>query len=256
MPTPATHVDRVYELLRGDILAGHFAPGERLKFAELQTAYQASAGTAREALTRLAEQGLVVAKPQSGYSVWPLSLPDLQDLTALRKDIEGLALTYAMARADLAWHAQLVGAHHVLEQTPQFGSDPETGAEQLRDEWAIAHKEFHRTLLAGCGNRRLLDFSTSLRTSIDLYLRWACPAGNEQARDVVGEHREILDAVLARDEAGALSALSCHIQGTANLLLSGFSSDGVYLLPTGAELPTPRRHLAGRPAVSSGADRT
>jgi len=256
MSAPTTHVDRVYESLRGDILAGHFAPGERLKFAELQTAYQASAGTAREALTKLAEQGLVVAKPQSGYSVWPLSLPDLQDLTALRKDIEGLALGYAMARADLAWHAQLLGAHHVLEQTPQFENDPDTGAEQLRDEWAAAHKEFHRTLLAGCGNRRLLDFSTSLRTSIDLYLRWACPVGSEQARDVAGEHREILDAVLARDEERALAALSCHIQGTADLLLSGFSGDGVYLPPPGAGLPSARRELAGRAGASSRAVRT
>jgi DNA-binding GntR family transcriptional regulator len=217
----SSHADRVHDELRSDILNGRFQPGERLKFAHLQAAYGASASTAREALTRLSQQGLVVSKPQSGYSVWPLSLPDLLELTVLRKDVEGLALRYAIENGDLAWQAELVAAHHVLEQTPQFEDGP-TGETVVRNDWASAHKRFHETLIRGCGSARLFDFAASLRSSIDLYLRWSCPAGIPADRDVAREHREILEAVVARDPMRALTTLSSHIQGTTDVLLVSF----------------------------------
>jgi DNA-binding GntR family transcriptional regulator len=217
-----SHADRVHDELRSDILSGRFQPGERLKFAQLQEAYGASASTAREALTRLAQQGLVVSKPQSGFSVWPLSLPDLLELTVLRKDVEGLALRYAIENGDLSWQAELVAAHHVLEQTPQFERGS-TGDSVVRNDWVAAHKRFHETLLRGCGSARLFDFASSLRSSIDLYLRWSCPAGIPGDRDVAQEHREILDAVVARDTTRALAALSSHIQGTTDVLLASFT---------------------------------
>jgi DNA-binding GntR family transcriptional regulator len=219
----ASHAERVFTQLRADILAGRFQPGERLKFADLQGAYDASASTAREALTRLVQEGLVVAKPNSGYSVWPLSLPDLLELTALRKDVEGLALRYAIERGDLSWQAQLVAAHHVLEQTMQFSQAPEGGA-IVREEWVEAHKFFHETLLQGCRSARLFDFARSLRASIDLYLRWSCPAGITNDRDVGAEHREILESVVARDEARGLTVLSAHIQSTTDILLASFTA--------------------------------
>lgn len=227
----ASHADRVHHHLRGDILAGRFQPGERLKFAQLQDVYGASASTAREALTRLAQEGLVVWKPQSGYSVRPLSMSDLRELTTLRKDVEGLALRYAIERGDLPWQAELVGAHHVLEQTPQFVQGP-TGSALVRDDWALAHKGFHETLLRGCGSERLFEFASSLRASIDLYLRWSCPAGNPGDRDAAREHGEILESVVARDLTRGLATLSSHIQRTTDVLLEAFgaapvSFDGV-----------------------------
>lgn len=218
-----SHADRVHDELRGDILAGRFQPGERLKFAELQAAYGASASTAREALTRLAQQGLVVSKPQSGYSVWPLSLPDLLELTALRKDVEGLALRYAIENGDLSWQAELVAAHHVLDQTRQF-EDGATGEVVVRNDWVAAHKRFHETLLRGSGSSRLFDFTASLRSSIDLYLRWSCPAGIPADRDAAKEHREILESVIARDLARGLAALSSHIQRTTDVLVASFGA--------------------------------
>jgi len=222
LPTAhASHADRVHDELRSDILRGRFQPGERLKFAELQHAYGASASTAREALTRLAQQGLVVSKPQSGYSVWPLSLPDLLELTTLRKDVEGLALRYAIERGGLTWQAQLVAAHHVLEQTPQFDESSSGGA-AVRDDWVQAHKGFHETLLRGCDSPRLYDFACSLRASIDLYLRWSCPAGIPGDRDAAIEHREILEAVVARDQMRGLGVLTSHIQRTTDVLVESF----------------------------------
>lgn len=218
----SSHADRVLDQLRADILAGRYHPGQRLKFADVQDAYSASASTAREALTRLVQQGLVVSKVQFGYSVWPLSLTDLHELTSLRKDVEGLALRYAIQRGDLHWQAELVAAHHVLEQTSQFTEPAGTTGRVVRDDWVAAHKVFHETLLRGCGSTRLFDFACSLRSSTELYLRWSCPVDDGEDRDVASEHREILEAVVARDEERGIAALMAHIQSTTDVLLSSF----------------------------------
>lgn len=77
----ATRTGEVYEALRVDILNTQIEPGSRLKIADLSNRFGASLSVVREALTRLGEQGLVVASPQRGFSVIELSVEDLDDLT-------------------------------------------------------------------------------------------------------------------------------------------------------------------------------
>ena len=73
----STRVDQVFAELRSDILAGRCLPGARLRMAELAARHGASMGVLREALSRLAAQGLVVAEPQHGFQVTPISVTDL-----------------------------------------------------------------------------------------------------------------------------------------------------------------------------------
>ncbi|SDC12718.1 regulatory protein, gntR family [Actinokineospora iranica] len=70
-------------------------------------------GIVREAVTRLAEQGLVVAEPQLGFRVPLLSLADL---TSVRVDIETLALRRSIAHGGLAWVSRVVAARHIVER--------------------------------------------------------------------------------------------------------------------------------------------
>jgi DNA-binding GntR family transcriptional regulator len=72
-------VEQVHRRLRADILAGVLAPGSRLLFADLGDRYHASMGVLREALTRLAGEGLVDSEPQTGHRVMSLSAADLVD---------------------------------------------------------------------------------------------------------------------------------------------------------------------------------
>ena len=112
-----TRTEQVYGSLRADILSGRLEPGARLPFAELTERYGASMGALREALHRLAEQGLVTNEPQLGFRVQSLSVDDLRDLTTARCEIEGLALRYAIAHGDLAWESEIVAAFYALERT-------------------------------------------------------------------------------------------------------------------------------------------
>ncbi len=85
-----TRAERVYAELRSDILTGRQPPGARLPFPELTAHYEASMGVLREALARLAAEGLVKAEPQHGFHVMPLSVADVKHLTDARRAIETL----------------------------------------------------------------------------------------------------------------------------------------------------------------------
>jgi hypothetical protein len=104
----------------------------------------------REALARLAEQGLVVALPQQGFRVRPLTLTDLDELTDARVEIETMVLRRSNERGDIAWESSVVAGHHQLAHTPITRP-----SEDLNAAWFTAHEEFHRSTLRGCGNDRL-----------------------------------------------------------------------------------------------------
>lgn len=218
-----TRVERAYEALRSDILAGRHEPGAKLPFADLAPRYDASVGVLREALSRLAAEGLVESVPQLGFRVRSLSVDDLRHLTDARCAIETLVLREALANGGVAWESQVLAAHHQLQNTPQMSEgDPA----QLSDEWARAHAAYHDALLMGCPNPRLLAIARSLRDSAELYRRWSVPF-DPAHRDVPGEHRAILEAVLAHDEKAALAALTSHIRYTTEVLLRHVDGSGV-----------------------------
>ncbi|PFG65375.1 GntR family transcriptional regulator [Enemella evansiae] len=206
--------EEVHDRLRADILAGVHPPGSRLKFAPLAERYAASVGVLREALTRLCEQRLVTSEPRIGFTVAALSDEDLRDLTATRIEIESVAVRLAVARGSVDWESALVAAHHRLERTPMRSGEPL----RVSDEWETAHAAFHRAVLAGCGSPRLMEITDELRDSAELYRRWA--GVQDQERDVPGEHRRILEAVLARDAKAASRALAEHYEGTLQTLLT------------------------------------
>src|SRR4051812_863352 len=113
-----TRTDEVHRKLRSDILGGRLVPGSRLKFPELCERYNVSVGAAREALTRLAAEGLVKTQAHQGYMVTPLSHEDLADLTRARVEIESLVLRISVMEGDVQWESRAVAAHHVLERAP------------------------------------------------------------------------------------------------------------------------------------------
>jgi DNA-binding GntR family transcriptional regulator len=211
-----TRVLEVYASIRHSILNGRLRPGEKLGPAVLAQQHGVSVSVVREALTRLAEQGLVLSQPQQGFQVVPISREDLLDLTSVRLDIETLALRRAVERGDVEWRAGLMAAHYRLEHTTQFETlDPPT----LNEDWARAHGAFHHHLLVACGSARLLDIAESLRDAADLYRRWSSPIGGDTHRDIVGEHRAIFEAVQAGDSERAVEQLAAHIAHTTNVLL-------------------------------------
>lgn len=207
-------VEDVQAELRKEILLGARAPGERLLVQPLSKRLQVSLSVVREALTRLAEQGLVRSMPQFGYTVTPLSTDELTDLTQVRIDIESLMIRRAIAEGDLTWETSVVAAHHRLAGTvTQIDG-------VMNPVWRVVHSEFHAAVASGCASELLRSFRSELYDKAELYRVWAVRASAR--RDPAQEHLEICEAVLARDADRAADLIAAHIQLTTDLLLASF----------------------------------
>jgi DNA-binding GntR family transcriptional regulator len=208
--------------MRADIFRGDLEPGARLKFHALCERYATSVGAAREALTRLAAENLVTVSPRQGYRVVSLTRDDLADLVQARIEVEALALRLAIEHGDTAWEGRAVAAMHVLERTPMAADGD--GSAVPGPQWVRAHTEYHRTLIEACPNRRLLAFAEKLRDEALLYQMWSVSATRDPDRRRIEEHRNLLDATLARDAERADQLLRAHLNRTANLVL-GLADD-------------------------------
>ncbi|MFJ6573432.1 GntR family transcriptional regulator [Streptomyces sp. NPDC091292] len=202
----ATRTEEVFDGIRRDLLNGQLVPGQRLKTAALAGHFGVSLSVVREALTRLAEQGLVVASPQRGFRVKSLSIDDLSDLTQTRIQVESLALRQSIAKGRVDWEAAVVSACHTLDRTPVNAEDG-----QFNEDWPAVHRAFHQALISGCGSPRLEAIVTSLRDSAELYRRWYWALTEDQVRNLTEEHRQLRDLALDRDADTAVDALTEHI---------------------------------------------
>jgi len=219
---PATRTEQVYEVIRSELLNGGLRPGQKLKMVELAERFGVSQSVIREALTRLTEQGLLVATPQRGFRVRDLSIEDIAELTETRIQIEALALRLAVERGDLQWETGILAAHHRLERTPVTSDDG-----TVSEDWSGHHRDFHQALLTGCSNRRLESVANSLRDSAELYRRWYWVLTDDHQRDLAREHRQLKDLALARDADRAIEVLTEHIDRAPSLLIAYAREHGV-----------------------------
>lgn len=206
--TPLT--EQAFRRLRRDVVQGHLESGAKLKLDQLQQHYGFSSSPLREALNRLAQEGLVRSDDRRGFRVAPISLEDLADITRMRLMLDVQALADAIATGDDAWEATIVAAYHRLDRVE---SRLPEGPVVLDDEWSTLHRDFHLALLAACPSERQRNWSASLFDQAERYRHFS--ARNRQtARRKTQEHRRMMDATLKRDSATACALLAEHIRGT------------------------------------------
>ncbi len=207
----------VYRQLRADILTCRLMPGTKLRIADLcATLGGVSLGAVREALSRLAADELIIAEPQRGFTVAPVSAEDLEELTTARIEAESWCLRASIAKGGVRWEAGIIAAFRTLSSTPYHG---EAEGALLSDAWVTAHAEFHASLTAAAGNSWLLRIREMLYAQSERYRRLSVPA-SPMRRDVEEEHEDIMQATLARDLTRAVTALSDHLHLTTRILLT------------------------------------
>lgn len=211
---PATLTEAVYGRIRSDILLGELRPGDKLKLDVLRQRYDASVNTLRETLSRLVSEGLVANEGQRGFAVIPASLADLRDITEMRNMLECQAARRSIERADLDWESRLVAAYHKLSKIEEV---METDPQRYGELFEQYNREFHRALISACGSRWLLTFhgimyDQSLRYRMLSFQVRSFPRAQSRR-----EHKEILDAALARDIGRLDPLLSAHITKGADL---------------------------------------
>ncbi len=209
--------------IRADIISCTLAPGARLRIKDLCERYDSGAIPVREALSRLASSGFVIAEDQKGFRVASVSAKELLDITNTRVHIECEALRLAITNGGLDWEEKLAGAYHRLSRLPMLGE-----GQGVEPEWERAHAAFHGALISASGSKWLNALAELLRDQTtryrhlsvaNLHAETSAESADGLARDVADEHLQLLNAVLARDVALATKLLAEHLWATSNLVL-------------------------------------
>lgn len=239
MSSPPSVTEAAYHMLRRALLTGDVLPGAKLKIGDLCRRLDFNLSAMREALTRLAAEGIVVAEPQRGFRAAPISAEDLEDLTRVRIDIETICLARSMEHGDVAWESGVVAAAHALSRTPK--PDP-SGDPAGYTAWRTVHAAYHDALCNACGSPWLLRLREQLNVQNQRYL-WLSLKLAGARRQADDEHRRLTEAVLARDVAAMTQVIADHFWVTTHNLL------GSPLLATAAVVPAPRKRR-GAPALA------
>jgi GntR family carbon starvation induced transcriptional regulator len=210
----ATLTEALQDRIRQDIILGALKPGTKLKLDPLSKAYDVSVNTLRETLSRLASDGLVVAEGQKGFAVLPVSMEDLREITEMRQLLECHALRQSIANADLDWEARVVGAYHKLSKVEAL---VEAEPERHGDAWERYNQEFHDALIANCHSRWLRMFHRAMYDHSQRYRMLSLKTKPFPRSQSAEEHRQILDAALAREGDRAAAILAQHILKGAEL---------------------------------------
>jgi len=208
-----TLTESVFLELRKDILSGRLAPETPLMPGELREHFHVSIAVIREALTRLAAQGLALQSPNYGFTVIPLTFSDLNNIIEARSINEGAALKLSISKGDVVWESNILALHHQLEQLSESSIN---GTLHVDEQWSDLHCRFHYALIKACENPVLLEICSRLWNKSELYRSYSVSRNNN--RPAAAEHKALMQAVIARDTELALTLYNEHIKHTVETL--------------------------------------
>ncbi len=208
LPAHGATVAVIVERLREDILAGRFAPGSRLIECDLTARFAVSRGPVREALRRLAAEGLIEHLPHRGALVKRLTARTIRELLQIRVEMELLAARLAAESGDEEARVRFA------EKIRPIVDDRERRA----PDYLAENAAFHYATMALAGNLQLREVAAWLHLPLIM-----AQVGDVLTPEVleasVREHRAIADAILARDPAAAAAHIRAHLERAAALAL-------------------------------------
>jgi len=199
--------DRAYAQLRHDIETGVFAPGQALSEIELSTHTGASRTPVREAIRRLAAEGLVDLEPRRAPTVSRISLRGARALFDFRRLIEPEAVRAVAHKAETNPALRddllvLLDTFHAMRGVPY----DETFAEQFRRATA----EFDRIVALHTPNSYLARAIADLRPH-SARLRYIAHSDRSRLQESVNEHIAMCTAIIDGNPDAAAAAMTTHL---------------------------------------------
>lgn len=202
--------ERVYAVLRDKLMRGGFAPGQKLKIAELANALGTSAMPVRDALNRLAAERAVESLPNRGVRVPALSKDSLEDLMEARFAVEGLAVERAAVNMSGETLATLRGL---------IDAQSATDAKRVSEGSAEQNRSFHFAIYRQSKSTVLLPIIESLWLQCGPYLRIASERFDGRDGRGTDFHVDIVDALARGDSRAARLALQSDIGRAFDLVI-------------------------------------
>jgi DNA-binding GntR family transcriptional regulator len=210
-------VDVTYRTIRRQILSGERAGGEWLREGELAASIGVSRTPVREALRRLAAEGLVRHEPNRGVQVEDWGAGDLDEIFGLRSVLEpwgcGLAATTGLVDLDELEDLATRMDEAARREPPELDTITEL------------NNRFHRAILEGSGNGRLLGLVSTV-VEVPLVWRTFSYYSRTAMHRSLAHHHEIVAALRAGDGTWAESVMRSHVHAAWTTLREHHTSDG------------------------------
>jgi len=208
--------DQVEEALRQQILSGRHAPGDRLNEVEIAGELGVSRGPVREAMQRLARDGLVEVKPHRGAFVRNLEPAEIRRLYEVRIVLECTAARLAAERRTSEDIARLTALLDSSTEALNLSGD---------DPHYPHHLDLHELVAVVSGNDRLHRIVVQINQELKL-VRAVSGFRPERAPRALVEHGDVVAAIVAGDGARADEQMRLHLMQSLDntLRLAGESA--------------------------------
>jgi DNA-binding GntR family transcriptional regulator len=196
-----TLADKIYEVVKKSIIYQEYKQGSRLVDQEIADLLGVSRTPVREAISRLAAEGLVSSIPRHGVFVTELSEKDIREIYEVRESLEVLAIRLAVA---LMSDEDINGLQDISSRYHDS---------MLKDDYMACYdldRQFHDRLVKMSGNSLLADMYKALSGKIQIS-RWKHCRDRNRTEQSLHEHILILQALQSRDAEQAILRLREHI---------------------------------------------
>jgi DNA-binding GntR family transcriptional regulator len=202
-------VERVGEAIKLGIREGTYVPGQRLIEADLTAQLGVSRGPLREALGRLASEGLIVIEPHRGAVVRRLSRGEVAELFEVREMLEGEAARLAAVHIHNADHFVRMERMLAAVRTSRAETDPLA---------YMAHNSaLHDEIFAVSQNRLLGQLASQLHTQTYRLQFKQLLRGEGSRQQSNDDHVVLVEAILAGNAKAAEKAMRRHVRRSAEV---------------------------------------
>lgn len=187
-------------------------PGDKISENDLARRFGVSRTPAREAMQRLADEGLLEIFPQSGTFVARIPYEELPEAMVIRKSLER---TTASMAATLATRSQVLTLASIIEQQREAATAKDASGFHRADEL------FHAKLAEIAGYPGIWKLVLQVKTQVDRFRRLTLVVPHRMFA-VIEQHERILEAIQKADPEAAGQAMVAHLDS---------------VLPASGELP-------------------
>lgn len=213
--------EKTYHYLRRKLLAGELHPGSRLDYKQISKELGISVTPVREAMGKLASEGLVELVPRAGAVVCRLGRQEAEELYGVREAIETYAAAKAASRIGSAGLEQLevlLDKMHRLVADLSDSNGVLTG-EPLA-EFLEADLNFHMTVIEAAGNTRLTKLAADGHILSRIFGTERFGHSKQLLVEAEAHHQAIFDALKHRNTSLAAQTVAEHINRSLELTLS------------------------------------
>lgn len=215
---------QVYAHVRERLRAGELAPGARVTEQQLAEELNLSRTPVREALRLLVADGMLRFRPNFGTFVAAWSESEIREIFDLRVLLESEVASLAAQRASAQQIVELIRIQDEIDEHQV------TNCTLGREGLSTLNRAFHEVISAAGGSARL---TSSLANAIEtpIVLQTFKRYSPMQLQRSFSHHRELIDAISAKDAQWARAVMVCHIRAAEFVMLSALSKEGA--LPFG-----------------------